>query len=494
MRQILESVPGGCLRFIHDKLRESAYAALPLERCWHLHHRAAEELERRCLEAQDCHLRYTGLAHHWARAQVHSGPAITSVWRPTAPARPMPTGRPSPSTSRPWPRPTPTSHRGGEEPESWRRKLRHLHEGLGDLLSLTGHWEQARASLGEALARLPPDEGLASVRLHRKLGKTWETSHQHEKALGAYDEADAALGPAPAEGDRAPEALAWWQEWVELQVERNWVYYWLERVEEMSALVGRVRRVMETHGTPRQRTRFFMTLVLMLYRRDRYQVSTEMLEYGRQAVEASEACEEESEQAMPRFIHAFGLVLHGDLDEAEQESEIGPRLAERMGDMALQCRLLTYLTLVYRRRGQVDRTREYGEHTLRVATATRMDDYVGAAHASRAWVALREQRWEDAEPEARTALECWRKLSAVYPYPLQWQGLWVLVVTALRRRALAEAVEHVRALLDATQQRLPEALAAPLQAALDAWNQGQQEAACQSLEQAAECARQWQYL
>ena len=221
-------------------------------------------------------------------------------------------------------------------------------------------------------------------------------------------------------------------------MERNWIYYWLERVEEMSALVEKVRRVVETHGTPRQRTRFFMTLVLMLYRRDRYQVSTEMLEYGRQAVEASEACAEESEQAMPRFIHAFGLVLHGDLDEAEQESEIGLRLAERMGDMALQCRLLTYLTLVYRRRGQVDRTREYGEHTLRVATATRMDDYVGAAHASRAWVALREQRWEEAEQEARTALECWRKLSAVYPYPLQWQGLWVLVVTALRRRALAE--------------------------------------------------------
>ena len=31
--------------------------------------------------------------------------------------------------------------------------------------------------------------------LHRKVGKTWETQHQHETALYAYDDAEATSGP-----------------------------------------------------------------------------------------------------------------------------------------------------------------------------------------------------------------------------------------------------------------------------------------------------------
>jgi tetratricopeptide (TPR) repeat protein len=129
-----------------------------------------------------------------------------------------------------------------------------------------------------------------------------------------------------------------------------------------------------------------------------------------------------------------------------------------------------------------------------VAIAAGMLDYVGAARANHAWVAWREQRLDEAEREARTALKCWSKLSAIYPYPFQWLGLWVLLALELQRRAVAEAVEHARALLEPTQQRLPDPLAAELEAALGAWKRHQPEAAREYLEHATESARRLGFL
>ena len=69
----------------------------------------------------------------------------------------------------------------------------------------------------------------------------------------------------------------------------------------------------------------------------------------------------------------------------------------------------------------------------------------GSGPGQSAWVAWREQRMDEAEKEARTALECWSELSAIYPYPFQWQGLWVLLAMELQRQAVSEAVDRARA-------------------------------------------------
>lgn len=495
VRQILEKATGGRLRFLHDKLREFTYASISYPGSRQHHRRAAEAIEHRYRQALDFALYFPSLAHHWAKAEVHdqasryfhlagdraraahaNGEAITFYRMALAEAREHLKQEP-------------------DEPEDWRRLLLRVHENLGEVLALTGQQEEARAAFGEALSRLTPGERLHRACIHRKVGKTWETRHQHENALRAYDEAEAALGTAPtAEREPEPETADWWREWVQIQVDRHWTYYWMDRRAEMDALVRKLRPVVETRGTAWQRACFFVLLLNTSFRQERYVVTAETLEYGRVAVESADASGDLFVRVGARFSSAFGLLFHGDLDEAERLSLAALELVEQTGDLTMKSRLLTYLTVLYRKRGEVDRTRESSERSLEVALAARMHDYVGAARANHAWVAWREQRLDEAEQEARTALECWSKLSAIYPYPFQWLGLWVLLAVELQRRAVAEAVEHARALLEPTQQRLPDPLAADLEAALGAWKKDQPEATREYLEHATESAQRLGFL
>jgi tetratricopeptide (TPR) repeat protein len=490
IRQILEHAAGGRFRFVHDKLRELSYGQISPERSRPLHHRAAKALEGRAS------LDYPALAHHWSRAQGHErashyfGLAGDHARAAHANSEALSFYRAAIAE---------LGLLSQQEPggaEGWRERLGQLHESLGDVLSLTGQQEPARTAYTEALSRYEAGARVRRARVHRKLGKSWETHHQHTEALRAYDEAEVLLGPVPGAACTGTRELAsdWWQEWMQLQVDRHWTWYWMDRREEMAALVAKVRPVVGTHGTPLQRARFYVSLLNTSFRQERYRVPAETVEYGRLAVEAGDASGDLATQVQTRFCHSFALLFHGALEEAEQQNLAGLRLAEQTGDLTMKSRLLTYLTVVYRKRGQVAETREWCERSLEVATRARMDDYVGAALANRAWVAWREQRWEEAEQQAHAALECWRKLAVIYPYPFQGLGLWILLAVALRRDALAEAVAHARALLEPKQQRLPDVLAKKLEGALEGWDQGQEETAHEHLRHAVESAQQLAWL
>ena len=498
VRQILEHVTGGRLRFIHDKLREFSYAGLAPERRRQLHHRAAEALEQHHAREHDFSLLFPSLAHHWAKAEVHeragryfrlagdharasyaNDQAISFYQSALSEAELLLCSD--------------EERREDGEPD-----FRYLYESLGDMLALCGRQEQARVAYGEALARLSPVHQCQRAGLHRKLGKTWETHHQHEAALRAYDEAEAALGLGclePGETGPGEAASGWWHEWVQLQVERIWVYYWMGRVEDMGALIDKVRLSVEARGTSSQRARFFQAILLWAFRRENYVLSAETVRYARQAVAASDQSGDLSARATCHFFLAFALLFHGDLEESERWSLEGLRLAERVGDLTLQSRVLAYLLQVYRRRGQVSEARVWSERSLRVATEARMDDYVGVAEATRAWVAWKEQRLDEAEQDARAAVERWRKLSARYShFGGQWQGLLLLMALEVRRGEVAEAVERARLMLAPTQIPLPQPLAGALSAALEAWSQGQSRTALEHLRRAVGAAEELHFL
>ena len=70
-RHVLEDVGGGQLRFVHDKLREIAYEAIPPERRRGLHRSAALALEAMDVWGGVSPALYPLLAHHWEQAQDH---------------------------------------------------------------------------------------------------------------------------------------------------------------------------------------------------------------------------------------------------------------------------------------------------------------------------------------------------------------------------------------------------------------------------------------
>ncbi|WP_245682693.1 serine/threonine-protein kinase [Archangium gephyra] len=466
LRQVLEEAGGGRLRFVHDKLREVAYGRIPDERRRALHHRAAEAVERRYTAELPRHA--ASLAHHWAQAGVHgrasrffalAGDQARAAYANAEALSFYEAALREAASSRN----AAASHQDAEPPA-----LDTVYESLGDVRALTGRQAEAREAYAQALARLAQEERVRRASLHRRVGKSWETHHQHEEALRAYAAAETVLGP---DTGSLPEDV--WQEWFQIQNERITTYYWQARVREMTELVERVRPIVESRGEPLQRARFFQSLVQMGFRSERYRASASTVAHGRAFMRASQHSGVESEMSMARFVLATALLLHGELDESEALMGTALAEAERVGNVTLQSRCLSYLTMSSRLRCQVEQTRHRAERVLAVAAAARMEDYLGLAHANLAWVARREGRPDVAEHLAWQALRSWQPLTLVYPF--QWMAHWPLAAVRLEQHRLPEALEHVRATLEPRQQQLPDALLAALDG-LETWTSPDTEA------------------
>ncbi|WNG48203.1 AAA family ATPase [Archangium minus] len=480
LRQVLEEAGEGRLRFVHDKLREVAYGRIPAARRGALHHRAAEAVEHRHDSELPRHA--ATLAHHWSQAGVPgrasrffalAGDQARAAYANDeaiafyeAALRQAAFQRDADASSQ------------DAEPLA----LDRVYESLGDVRALTGRQAEAREAYAQALARLAHHERVRRASIHRRAGKSWETHHQHDEALRAYAAAEAALDAGPGE---LPEDV--WQEWFQIQNERITTYYWQARVREMTELVERVRPIVEARGVPLQRARFFQSLVQMGFRSERYRVSAQTVAHGRAFMRASQESGVDGEVSMARFVLATALLLHGELDESEALMIAALDEAGRVGDVTLQSRCLSYLTMTSRLRCRLDETRHRAERGLAVATAARMEDYIGVAQANLAWVAWREGRADVAEQSARQALQLWQPLSLVYPF--QWMAHWPLAAVLLEQHHALEALAHLRATLEPQQQRLPEALLALLEGIED-WERAEPQALQDRLARAVAASRE----
>jgi len=80
----------------------------------------------------------------------------------------------------------------------------------------------------------------------------------------------------------------------------------------------------------------------------------------------------------------------GKFDLAEKWISDPFKLTGQTGDIVLESRRLTYLTVIHRRRGKVETARCYAERSLSSAASPRMIEYVGMAKGNLAWVTLRD--------------------------------------------------------------------------------------------------------
>jgi tetratricopeptide (TPR) repeat protein len=256
-----------------------------------------------------------------------------------------------------------------------------------------------------------------------------------------------------------------------------------------------IRRLVEEHGTPSHRVYFLTAVAAMNDRRDRYVVCEETLDLCRTAVTISLASGDQNAIISSRFDLGFNLLWRGDLDQAEQHMQVALALAEETGNAVHQSRCLTYLTILYRKRGQPDKTSQYASRSLAVAKAAEMIEYVGTARANLAWVAWQEGDLAQAGTEGRAALELWQQLPVGHSLcPFQWTAIWPLVATAAAQDQTSGACAFLPVLLESSQQRLPEALSVAVENAVSACKEGDEEAARTWLDQAVLLARELAYL
>ena len=467
--------------FTHDKLREVAYNSLSAARRRLLHRRIAAAFEAVYQDQLDA---VSGqIATHYELAGLFDQ-AVLCYQRAAEVARQV--------------------YANGDAIRDYRRALAllagpathspelaaNLYHHLGDTLHWTAQHDEARAAFQQAIAAIPNTDAIYQAELRRKIGNSWRDQCRYPEALLAYADAEHALEPIPPEP--SPE---WWHAWIQVLLEINLVYYWLGHVSESDHLRVRLQPAIEQHGTPTQRASYFQGVDRNEFLRNRHVATAEMVSLSKAALAAQQ--EAGNQAAMPAAYFHVGFVAlwSGDPLGAMESLQIALHQAEQTDDVSLQARCLTYLTIAHRQCMQQEDTRRYAARSLQVATATHMPEYIAMAKANQAWLLWHAGDLVQAQELSRAALELWRQLPAGHASgPFQWLALWPLIALALHDGQISVAVDHVRALLDPGQQRVPDALSASLEQAIQAWDEGAPEAARMQLHQSLMLAQQMRYL
>ena len=374
--------------------------------------------------------------------------------------------------------------------DSSSEQIRRIHENLADVLTLTGRYEEARAAYALARRYLVPADPLAQARLSRKIGSTWNTQRIVDEALCEYDRAAASLATTSWELDAASRS-----EWLEIQIDRLWAQYLANRIPDMELTVQQSRPMIARYGSSIQVSEFHQGLTLMALRSTRYEVTSETKANAQLAWEAALQSGNPRIMNMARFAIGFCSLWQGDPAGARAHLELVLQLAKQIGDLERQVLSLTYLGVACRLQSQVDRVAEYANQGMTAATAAKIPNYVAVSQANLAWVAWRASNWEQARQYGEEAVQQWQDLMQhAYASPLRWLALWPLLGLALKQGRIDQAIQSAQAMLDSSQQRLPEDLTLLLNQATAAWATGDLPLTQRYLEAACPAAGRLGYL
>jgi tetratricopeptide (TPR) repeat protein len=483
-RRIVREHGAGAYDFSHDKLREVSYASMSAARRRLLHRHVAQALE--ALHAAELDPVSYQVAAHYERAGL-AAQAVPYYLRAAEPARRVYANEEATALLRRGLALVQATGPSGGMGKCSCDIVARLWEGLGDVLELRAQHEEALQAYEHAQAQVPDRDRLWQARLHRKVGAVMREQRLYAETLDACNRAEVALGRPPDE-----VADQWWDEWLEVQVERVWAHYWLAQWPEMEELVSKIQPVVQGSGRASSRARFLTASCLMHLRQYRYTVSDEMLAKQIEALAASRECGDPKVFTDCQFEAGFLHLWRHELDQADGYLEATLELAETRGLAWMRTLTLTYLAVLCRFRGQVGAVSHYVMRAQQAAEAAHMPEYIAAAQGNWAWLAWRRHDLLAAEQGGQEALAIWRQSPLVYPF--QWQALWPLIAVALEQGREEEAWAYAEALLEPTQQRLPDPVDAALEAAIQAEAENRAEAAHLHLDQALSLAREMGYL
>jgi tRNA A-37 threonylcarbamoyl transferase component Bud32/tetratricopeptide (TPR) repeat protein len=361
-----------------------------------------------------------------------------------------------------------------------------LHELLGDVLALIGRHDEAQASYTEALQSLTPEDALARARVHRKSANECVVQRSYPEAALSFDRAEQVLESMPLDNSER------WREWIEIQADCGWMYYWQADLTALEQLAKKTEPHLQTRATPSQRAKFLNVLVMAGFRRDRYAISNDTLALAEATMKAAQEAGEPALIRMGEFMMGFSHMWRNELDAAQSLLHTSLQKSERAGDIVLQSRCLTYLTMVARKRHDDDGVRHFAERSLAIAQVAGMPEYVAVAKANYAWLAWRQRNFDEVLRIGREAIEVERGLPLAGPN--WWAVCFPMIDTLLQLDRSAEAIELAQILIQPQQHRLNDALQRTLQQSVGFWTEGRPDEARQQLQRACDLAQQSLFL
>jgi hypothetical protein len=359
-------------------------------------------------------------------------------------------------------------------------------ESLGRINSIIGRHEEARDAFGKALDYVGEDY-LRRARLNRLVAATWQAQRQTNDALNALSAAESELERKT--GEQSPE---WWREFLQVQLERMWVFYWRAEIQDLDKLTTTTGPLIEQHGTQNQRAKFFHMLMLYHLRKDRYAPKEETVKYAEAALSAIEGSDDVGEVTAIQFGTGFVALWLGQFDRADEHLSTALKMARRRGDSLNQVLSLTYLTITHRKQRNVEKVAEYNSQAMQIATEARMLPYIAMAKANLAWLAWQESDQSRARAEAQAALDSWQLDQGSYPF--QWAGIWLLISLSISEERVADAIDYAQMLFGPTQQLLPADLSELTKEAIADWQAENRDAVRTKLVNAIKLAEDLGYL
>lgn len=359
-----------------------------------------------------------------------------------------------------------------------------LHERSGDLLELIGKPDAAREAYADASASGARLATSVRARLFRKKAKTYEMQRRFDEAFLDYARAEQTLGDPECFGSVE------WGEWIDIGLERSWAYYFQNRVEEMDRELAAIRGQVNVWGTRRQQSAMAERVVLMRSRRERALPSDETVQLAWRSLESWEAVGDLLQIGHARFLIGLAYVCRREAVLAEEQLRAAEAISDRTGDLVLLSRAVTYLVLAARWKSDVPAARAEADRLMAIATQHGMREYTAMVHATRAWIAYREEDLPLAQREAGQALELWKQVV----YPFHWTALWPLIAIAIQHGDAADAIGYAKKLLLPTQQALPAELDAFTTSAISEHDAGREKGALRLMTCALRLARELAYL
>jgi DNA-binding SARP family transcriptional activator len=365
-----------------------------------------------------------------------------------------------------------------------------LTEKLGDILVLAGEKDEALRAFQRAQTLIEENNLLASCRIYRKIGNLNASIWQHQAAWDAFEKAEEALNlgdPTEMTRLRHADTLPLLREWVQVQIDRHWIYYKLASYQEMEDNVARVRPIVLKVGTSLQKAQYNHCLIGTNNRRDRYTVSDQTLAYCQSRLAATQELNDANEIAHARFTLGFCLLWYGNLNLAKENLHAALDWAQHSSNVDLTTLSLTYLTILYRKLGSYEEVKAYASRALVAASQSQTEIYAAVARANLAWLAWRQADFSNAYDLAMAAF---RVLQEAKSYPFHWLALWPLIGMAIRKADISTALDYARDLIEPNQQLLPPAINSLLVSAVHDWDAQQSAQALKSLLKAADLAQE----